>query len=626
MRIRMACCAALSLALVVGDACVIQARPGGGFGGGGARAGGGGARMGGGGGARMGGGGGARMPSMGGMGGGARPMPRPTPRPSSIPNFSGGGAGARPGLGGGGTAARPSISRPAIAGGGGARPGGGLGPGGGGGARPIQRPAIAGGGAGAGGRPAFGPGGVTRPGAGGAGTARPGTGGGGGYRPGGGSTPDIGGGGFPGVQRPGIVNPGTRPGAGGGLAGGGTGVRPGGGGAGARPGGGGARPGAGGGGRPRPGDLGDFLGMDRPLRPDGPTTRPGQGGGGTQLRPGDRPSTRPTRPGQGGGGQQWHPGDGRPGRPGDWAAGIDRPIHNRPDWVHIGDNTINNINNNWVNSIVRPGTPGWGRPRPGYDRWSTWGNGVRNDWRYNHWNNDWFRPNWWNNHFDRWPGWHYGWNFNRYAWNYWWSVPSWGALSSWFTWTGYPEAVWSQPVYYDYGDTGNVVYQDNSVYIGGQQVATSDEFAESAAALATVAPPATEDEAAAAEWMPLGTFAVSTDQREKEPSRIIQLAVDKQGVISGTMVNTLTDESQPVQGQVDKQTQRVAFRIGDNQDVVAETGLYNLTQNDVPLLVHYGVDKTENYLLVRLDAPEDGAADAGGGATTPGGANDPFGG
>jgi hypothetical protein len=126
--------------------------------------------------------------------------------------------------------------------------------------------------------------------------------------------------------------------------------------------------------------------------------------------------------------------------------------------------------------------------------------------------------------------------------------------------------------------------------------------------------------------MPLGTFAVSTDQREKEPSRIIQLAVDKQGVISGTMVNTLTDESQPVQGQVDKQTQRVAFRIGDNQDVVAETGLYNLTQNDVPLLVHYGVDKTENYLLVRLDAPEDGAADAGGGATTPGGANDPFGG
>jgi hypothetical protein len=343
-----------------------------------------------------------------------------------------------------------------------------------------------------------------------------------------------------------------------------------------------------------------------------------------QVRPGDRPTRLPARPGQGGGGQQWHPGDRRPGRPGDWAGGIDRPIHQRPNWVNINNNTINNIHNNWTNAIVRPGSPGWSRPRPGYDRWSTWGNGIRDNWRWSHWNNDWFRPNWWNNHWNRWPGWHYGWSFNNFAWYYWWSVPSWGALSSWFTWTGYPEAVWQQPVYYDYSDGGNVVFQDNSVYVGGQQVASTSEFAQSAAALATVEPPATEEDAAAAEWMPLGTFAVSTNQKEVVPSRILQLAVDRQGIISGTMANTLTDESQPVQGQVDKHTQRVAFRIGDNQDVVAETGLYNLTQNDVPLLVHYGADRTENYLLVRLDAPENDDQNAGG--TTPGSANDPFGG
>jgi hypothetical protein len=123
--------------------------------------------------------------------------------------------------------------------------------------------------------------------------------------------------------------------------------------------------------------------------------------------------------------------------------------------------------------------------------------------------------------------------------------------------------------------------------------------------LATVPAPESEEQAAAAEWMPLGTFAVSTDQRESTPSRIMQLAVNRDGVISGTLYNTTSDNTQPIQGKVDQQTQRAAFRIGDNENLVAETGLYNLTQEDVPLLVHYGPDKTETYLLARLPAPED---------------------
>jgi hypothetical protein len=111
--------------------------------------------------------------------------------------------------------------------------------------------------------------------------------------------------------------------------------------------------------------------------------------------------------------------------------------------------------------------------------------------------------------------------------------------------------------------------------------------------------------------MPLGTFAVSTSEKETDPSRVMQLAVDRQGIISGTMFNTSTDQTQAIQGQVDKETQRVAFRIGDNENIVAETGLYNLTQSEAQLLVHYGAERTETFLLVRLDAPpEDGAASA----------------
>ncbi len=84
----------------------------------------------------------------------------------------------------------------------------------------------------------------------------------------------------------------------------------------------------------------------------------------------------------------------------------------------------------------------------------------------------------------------------------------------------------------------------------------------------------------------------------------MQLAINKQGVISGTAYNTQTDQAQSVQGRVDKQTQRVALRIGNSENIVLETGLYNLTQENAPLLVHFGKDKVDEWLLVRLDNPE----------------------
>ena len=123
--------------------------------------------------------------------------------------------------------------------------------------------------------------------------------------------------------------------------------------------------------------------------------------------------------------------------------------------------------------------------------------------------------------------------------------------------------------------------------------------------LATVPPPASEEEAAQVEWMPLGTFAVAADQQDVDPSRVVQLAVSKEGIISGTLYNTETDLAQSVQGQVDKETQRVAMRIGESEDIIVESGLYNLTQDDAPLLVHFGADRVENWLLVRMENPEE---------------------
>jgi hypothetical protein len=199
-------------------------------------------------------------------------------------------------------------------------------------------------------------------------------------------------------------------------------------------------------------------------------------------------------------------------------------------------------------------------------------------------------------------GWHYQFSRFRYPPGYWWSVPTWPALSTWFSWAR-PGIVW-QPIFYDYGVGGNVVFENDYVFIGGQQIATAADFAMSAAELATVAPPPTPEAAEDAEWMALGTFAVSSNEKETDPSRVVQLAVDREGTISGTLFNTQTNEAETIQGRVDKETQRVAMRIGEKENIVVETGLYNLTQDNAPVLVHFGPDQVEEWLLVRLEDSE----------------------
>lgn len=394
---------------------------------------------------------------------------------------------------------------------------------------------------GGGGRPGFGDlaMGGTRPGAGGGGIQRP-------------TMPGEGGGG---IQRP------TRPGEGGG------GIQ--------RP----TRPGEGGGGiqRPtRPGEGGG--GIQRPTRPgEGGggiqrPTRPGEDGGGIQrpdlpdgLRP-DRPDglrpDRPTRPGQGGGGEQWRPGDRWPDRRpggGDWAHHRPDHINNWNQWNSWRQNNYTQINNNF------------GR------RWGG-GYGYR----------DWYGGDWWSRHHDINWHWHYPSNFNY------WSFAAWPAITSWFPWN------WQQPVYYSYGD--NVYYEGDQVYYGSQPIATSEEYAQQAESIATSIP---DVQPAESDWMSLGVFAVTQDGEPTgaDPTRYLQLAVSKQGIISGTIQNTATDTVQSIEGMVDKQTQRAAWTVVGQTRPIMETGIVNLTEETAPALVHFADGSTQQWLLVRLDKP-----------------------
>jgi hypothetical protein len=160
-------------------------------------------------------------------------------------------------------------------------------------------------------------------------------------------------------------------------------------------------------------------------------------------------------------------------------------------------------------------------------------------------------------------------------------------------------AAWSPPVYYDYGS--NVVVNENVVYVNDQPVASAPVYAQQAIELAEVTPPPQNTKI---DWLPLGTFALSSKKDDDNPSTVVQLALSKQGLVSGTWYNRATDKSSEVEGKVDPDTQRLALRKPDQPDVVLEVGVYNLTQEATPCLMHFGTLNTQQWYLTRLEAPE----------------------
>jgi hypothetical protein len=85
---------------------------------------------------------------------------------------------------------------------------------------------------------------------------------------------------------------------------------------------------------------------------------------------------------------------------------------------------------------------------------------------------------------------------------------------------------------------------------------------------------------------------------------VFQLAINKQGIIRGNFQDSADGKTETVQGSANLQTQRVAFTVGDKSSTVVETGLYNLTKDEAPVLVHFGADRTEQWMLVRLKNPD----------------------
>jgi hypothetical protein len=175
-----------------------------------------------------------------------------------------------------------------------------------------------------------------------------------------------------------------------------------------------------------------------------------------------------------------------------------------------------------------------------------------------------------------------------------WNSAAWPAVGTWCNWGANV-----QPFDYEYGN--DITYQGDEVYYGTQAAATAAEYYQQASSLAQIAPAASD--ATSADWMPLGVFSlIQGDQTDS--ATMFQLALNKSGAIAGNYYNSLTESTLPVHGAMDKKNQRVAWTVGNNKSTVYEAGISSLTKDEAPILIHFGKDRTQQWMLVRIKQPE----------------------
>jgi hypothetical protein len=320
---------------------------------------------------------------------------------------------------------------------------------------------------------------------------------------------------------------------------------------------------------------------------------------------------------------------------------------NRPNWNEWSQNRNQNWQqrvdnrsnawNNWqqnnqqrINNFQSNQQQRWDNLESAQQNRQDWRNQAREDWQDHRnelwdyrsdraeqvWDNardyydDCFDDRWWGN-----CAWGYGhgyYGFGSYVSNpwWWWAPAAWGAVSSWVG------GVASQPYYTDYGM--NVNYEGDTVYVNNQAVPAaqySQPMINLAVNVEQPPPPTPPAEGQKAEWLPLGVFALAQEEKG-DPIMIVQLSVNRDGVISGAYNSTITEDQRPIAGQVDKASQQVAFRIGANTDTIFVTSLANLTKDVAPITLHFGTTRTQVWLLVRMPEPAAAGQTAGGKTAT----------
>jgi len=203
--------------------------------------------------------------------------------------------------------------------------------------------------------------------------------------------------------------------------------------------------------------------------------------------------------------------------------------------------------------------------------------------------NNLFTPAWYAQH----PG---AWRYTHPHADMWAAVAAWPVLARWVGVTGgYP---------YGYG----TVYESDTYYVTDDGTAAEQTVADETTETTddTASQTATDGStttSGSGDWLPLGVFAITRPDAGTSPDRLFQFAVNRNGQIGGSYYDAVSGQEMPVEGAVNKTTQRAAWTVGSNQDVVLETNLGSFTENQAKVLVHPANGPTEEWMMVRLTGP-----------------------
>jgi hypothetical protein len=323
----------------------------------------------------------------------------------------------------------------------------------------------------------------------------------------------------------------------------------------------------------------------------------------TRPGPGERPIVdhRPGKP----------PRPERPSRPPQWNNIHQNNVNQWNQWKHTNKVVVNNFQvnrvNQWNHINQYWGRPGWSS-RYGSDEYWRWRGDVLDyrrhrcaeiwDRRRDHWD-DLFDHHWWASSWWR-PRPAVGFSVNISPW-WWWRPIVWTSVGTFFG-----AAISQQPIVYDPGTT--VIYEGDTYYINGQPAGSATAARQQAITLAT--PPVEEipvpepaPEGQPDHWLPLGVWALTQEERG-DAVIFMQFSVDKDGILAGAYKNIMTGDEQPLLGQLDRESQRIAWHVGEATQTVYETGLANLENDIASVFVHFGESETQTWLLVRIPSPE----------------------
>lgn len=174
----------------------------------------------------------------------------------------------------------------------------------------------------------------------------------------------------------------------------------------------------------------------------------------------------------------------------------------------------------------------------------------------------------------------------------WWRPVAWATVAGWGAWN------WSTPYYYDDGGYVYPLSSAESTYV--YPYSTTTTYSQP-----VQTQPAQIDQSIVStgeDWLPLGVFAVANDANAAiYTNHFIQLAINRSGEIAGVLYNSTTDDAQDLTGMVDSASQKAYWSMANRTDSpIASTGIYNLTEDQTPINVHFTDGSDQTWTLVRL--------------------------